>query len=68
MLDVVRWRKSVGRTETVPLNDEIILGKTRSTDYPALLSEVLDGLLSMTEKNWEDLSKELAETLRAEMG
>jgi hypothetical protein len=68
MLDVVRWRKSVGRTEEVPLNDEIILRTARSTDYPALLSEVLEGLLSMTESNWEDLGKELAETLRAEIG
>jgi hypothetical protein len=68
MLDVVRWRKSVGRTETVPLSDEVILGKARPTDYPALLSEVLEGLLSMTASNWEDLSKELAEMLRAEIG
>jgi hypothetical protein len=68
MLDVVRWRKRVGRTEMVPLNDDIILGKARSADYPALLSELLDGLLSMTESNWEELSKELAEMLEAEMG
>jgi hypothetical protein len=39
-----------------------------STDYPALLSEVLDGLLSMTQNNWEDLGKELAEVLKAEVG
>jgi hypothetical protein len=68
MLDVVRWRKRVGRTETVPLNDEVILGKARATDYPALLSELLDGLLSMTESNWEDLSKELAGMLKVEIG
>jgi hypothetical protein len=68
MLDVVRWRKQVGRTETVPLNDDLILGKARSTDYPALLSELLDGLLSMTESNWEDLSKELAGMLKVEIG
>jgi hypothetical protein len=67
MLDVVRWRKSVGRTETVPLNDEIILGRARATDYPAVLSEVLDGLLSMTQTNWDELSKELAEVLKAEV-
>jgi hypothetical protein len=68
MLDVVRWRKQVGRTETVPLNDEVFLGKARPSGYPALLSEVLDGLLSMTEKNWEELSNELAEILRIEIG
>jgi len=68
MLDLVRWRKRVGRTEKVPLNDEIVLGRARVADYPALLSEVLEGLLSMTESNWEDLSKELAEMLKAEVG
>jgi hypothetical protein len=50
----------VGRTEKVPLNDDIILGKARSADYPALLSEVLDGLLSMAQNKWEDLGRELA--------
>ena len=68
MLDVVRWRKRVGRTEKVPLSENIILGKAASTDYPALLSEILEGLLSMTAGNWEDLSKELAEMLRGETG
>jgi hypothetical protein len=68
MLDVVRWRKRVGRTERVPLNDDVILGKAGSSDYPALLSEVLEGLVSMTESNWEELGRELAEMLRAEIG
>jgi hypothetical protein len=67
MVDVVRWRKRVGRTEKVPLNDEIILGNARARDYPALLSEVLEGLLSMTESNWGGLSAELAEMLKAEV-
>ena len=43
-------------------------GRARSTDYPALLSEMLDGLLSKTEGNWEELSKELGEVPRAEIG
>jgi len=68
MLDVVRWRKQVGRTDTVRLNENIILGKAESTDHPGLLSDLLDGLLSMTAGNWEDLSAELAEMLRAQMG
>jgi hypothetical protein len=68
MLDVVRWRKRVARTETVLLNDNLILGKARSTDYPALLTEVLDGLLSMTESNWEELGRELSDVLKAELG
>jgi hypothetical protein len=68
MLDVVRWRKRIGRAEKVPLNENIMLGKAASTDYPELLSDVLDGLLSMTAGNWEDLSRELAEMLRRELG
>jgi hypothetical protein len=56
------------RTEKVPLNDEIILRTARSTDYPALLSEVLEEFLSMTVNNWEELSEELAQMLRAEVG
>jgi hypothetical protein len=44
------------------------LGKARSTDHRALLSEVLDGLLSTTARNWDELSKELAEVLKAEVG
>lgn len=50
MLDLVRWRKAVGRQETVPLNDKVLLERASSADYPALLSDVLDGLLSMTEE------------------
>jgi hypothetical protein len=65
MLDVVRWRKRVGRRETVMLNEDIISGKAPSAERPELLSEVLDGLLSMTEGNWQDLSTELAEMLRS---
>jgi len=67
MLDVVKWRKRVGGKERVPLNENIILGRAASPEYPALLSEVLDGLLSMTGSNWEELSSELAEMLRAEI-
>ena len=64
MLDLVRWRKKVGRKETMPLNDAILHEKADTTDYPALLSDVLDGLLSMTETNWQDLAEELAQLLR----
>jgi len=32
-----------------------------------LFFAVLDGLLSMTENNWEELSKELGEMLNAEI-
>jgi hypothetical protein len=64
MLELVRWRKKVGRKKTVPLNDSILHEKADTTDYPALLSDVLDGLLSMTETNWQDLAEELARLLR----
>lgn len=64
MLDFVRWRKRVGRKETLPLNDSIMHEKAETIDYPGLLSDVLDGLLSMTETNWQDLCEELAELLR----
>jgi hypothetical protein len=64
MLDLVRWRKRVGRKETLPLNDNILHEKAEITDYPGLLSDVLDGLLSMTETNWQELCEELADLLR----
>jgi hypothetical protein len=65
MLDLVRWRKQVGRKRTVVLNDNILLERASSTDYPALLSDVLDGLLELNEENWRERSEELAEVLRA---
>ncbi len=38
MLDLVRWRKAVGRKETVPLNDNVLLERAKSTDYPLIRS------------------------------
>ncbi len=64
MLDLVRWRKRVGRKETLALNDSIIHENAETTDYPGLLSDILDGLLSMTETNWQDLCEDLAARLR----
>ncbi len=64
MLDLVRWRKRVGRKETLALNDSIMHEHAETTDYPALLSDILDGLLSMTETNWQDLCEDLADRLR----
>ena len=64
MLDLVRWRKKVGRKQTVTLNEAIFHDTTVATDYPSLLSDVLDGLLSMTEASWSDLCNELANLLR----
>jgi hypothetical protein len=64
MLELVRWRKIVGRKETVPLNEGALQLKAKTTDYPGLLSDVLDGLLSMTDENWQERCEELAEELR----
>lgn len=64
MLDLVRWRKKVGRKQTIALNEAIFHDTTGATDYPGLLSDVLDGLLSMTDANWPDLCAELTELLR----
>jgi hypothetical protein len=64
MLDLVRWRKKVGGKSTVPLNEAVQLEKAPTADYPALLADVLDGLLSMTEDDWPERCEELAELLR----
>ena len=64
MVDLVRWRKKVGRKEKLPLKQAIVHESVQSADYPALLSDVLDGLLSMTEENWAERCEELAEMLR----
>jgi len=64
MLDVVRWRKKVGRTDTVALNENILLERADTSDYPGLLGDVLDGLLSMTDSNWSELAQQLVGLLR----
>jgi hypothetical protein len=68
MLDLVRWRKAIGRRETVALNENVLLEKADRVDYPGLLADVLDGLLSMTEENWAERCEELAELLRPAVG
>jgi hypothetical protein len=64
MLDLVRWRKKVGRREELPLNDAILNERAETADYPAMLSDVLDGLLAMTDLNWQERCEELAELIR----
>ena len=51
MLDLVRWRKAVGRNETVPLNENVLLGQTRSADRPALAADLLEKVTEMTGQN-----------------
>jgi len=64
MLDLVRWRKKVGRKETLPLNETILHEKAETTDYTGLLSDVLDGLLLMSDENWQERCEELQELVR----
>jgi hypothetical protein len=64
LADLVRWRKDTKFTGTVPLNESVFAAETNTVDYPALVADVLDGLLMMTEGNWEDKREELAELLR----
>jgi hypothetical protein len=57
--------------KTVPHSsrgDEALLhDKAAPADYPALLSDVLDGLLSMTEDDWQERCEELAGLLRPQV-
>ncbi len=51
MLDLVRWRKAVGRNETVMLSDSVLLGKAETEDYPGLVADVLEKVTEMTGDN-----------------
>jgi len=64
MLELVRWRKKVGGKGKVPLNDAIVHERAQTVDFPGLLADVLDGLLSMTDENWAEQCEALAELLR----
>jgi hypothetical protein len=68
MFDLVRWRKAVGRKETIALNENVLLEKASAVDYPGLLADVLEGLLSVTEENWQERCEELAALLRPVAG
>ena len=64
MADLVRWRKAVGRRETVLLNDNVLLGKADSEGYPGLVADVLEKVTEMTGENWMEKAEELEEMLR----
>jgi len=64
MLDLVRWRKAVGGKETVALNDNVLLGQTKSADHPALAADLLEKVTEMTGDNWREKAEELEEMLR----
>jgi len=65
MLDLVRWRKAIGGKETVALNDNILLGQTKSADQPALVADLLEKVTEMTGDNWREKAEEMEEMLRA---
>jgi hypothetical protein len=64
LLELVRWRKSIGRHQPGQLSEDILGGKAASTDFAGLISDVLDELLSFDEGNWESKCEELAALLR----
>jgi hypothetical protein len=64
LLDLVEWRKRMGRKAEVPFNDATFHDRAATADPEGLLADVLDGLLSMTEQNWPDLCEELTTLLR----
>jgi hypothetical protein len=68
LADLVRWRKDTKFTGTVPLNEAVLAAEPSTVDYRALIEDVLDGLLTMTEGNWEEKRDELAELLRPVAG
>ncbi len=64
LLELVRWRKSIGRRQAGPLSEDILGGRAATTDFAGLLSDVLDELLSVDEDNWESKCEELTALLR----
>ena len=65
MLELVRWRKKTTGRAKVPLNEEILHDRAERTDLPGLLSDVLEGLLSMNNSNWEQQCEDLKDLLRS---
>jgi len=68
LADLVRWRKDTKFKGTVPLNEAVLAAEPNTVDYRALIEDVLDGLMMMTEGNWEEKREELAELLRPVAG
>ena len=68
LADLVRWRKDTKFKGTVPLNEAALAAEANAVDYRGLIEDVLDGLLMMTEGNWEEKREELAELLRPVAG
>jgi len=65
MLELVRWRKKSAGRAKIPFNENILHERAASVDFPGLLADVLEGLISMNEANWEGRVEELKELLRS---
>jgi len=50
------------------LNDKVLLGQAKSTDYPGLVADVLEKVTEMTGDNWQEKAEELEEMLRPVAG
>jgi hypothetical protein len=64
LVDLVRWRKAMGRKGTVALNQAITHGTAAPCDFAGLLTDVLDEVLGMNAENWPEKADALAELLR----
>jgi len=62
--ELVRWRKEMGRKETVTLPESILQNTAPSADFAGVLSDVLDEVLAMNDGNWSEKADALAELLR----
>ncbi|MFN7140428.1 MAG: hypothetical protein ACK4UN_13910 [Limisphaerales bacterium] len=63
LLRLVQWRKGSRIKGTVPFNDAMLYQKNLETNRESVFRDVLDGLMGMTEGNWEDVCEELKEML-----
>jgi hypothetical protein len=69
MHDLVRWRKKIGARRTVPFNENLLYEFLVSgASNESVFSELLDGILSMTESNWPDVCAELELILKQHLG
>jgi hypothetical protein len=64
MLELVRWRKKSSGHTKVPFNENLLQERVETTDFPGLLSDVLDVLLSMKDANWKEQCEALKNLLR----
>jgi len=64
LAELLSSRKGKGVQATVPFNDALLYQNEDVSDRQAVLAEVLEGLLSMTDNNWPDVCAELVLQLK----